>query len=91
MRHTFGRAVYGLVTGFGLVILCWVGWGLATPGDLFGNGSPWVMPSLVASALAGFVLGCTQKAKGFRIAVVALAVAAGVFAPHGWWGHGPPR
>ena len=70
-----------------LITLCWILWGLLTPGDFFANGSSYLMPSLCIAAIIGFVLGWKFE-KGAQKAIVIGFVASlcfWLFVPAGWW------
>lgn len=82
------QAFFGLLGGFVSLTLCRIGWGMATPGDYFGNGSRWVSVSLMVCAAAGLVIGSVWKSRAFRITISALAIAMVLFwtlARADWW------
>ena len=87
VRRRVLTSVGGAFAGF---TLCWVGWGRATPGDLFANGSPLLAPTLVGSLLISGVLGAFAHGRKGAIGIALLTAAAilfWVFAPDGWWAH----
>ncbi len=82
-----GLAAFALGTG------CWVGWGLATPGDLFANGSPLLDPTLGLSIGLGAWAGFRFRSVWVRGPILLAAVAAlsfHLFVPDGWWATPPP-
>ena len=92
------RILTSLAGAFSGFTLCWVGWGRATPGDFFANGSSLLAPTLVGSLLVGGTLGAFGYRRKGAIVVALLAATAlmfWVFVPDGWWAHPlrppPPR
>jgi hypothetical protein len=72
---------------------CWIVWGVATPGDYFGNGVALIGLSLFAFVAAGGYAGFKARSKRARIALVLLSLACALFwfgAPNGWWVKPPP-
>ena len=87
------RWTMSIVGAFALGTLCWVLWGLITPGDYFANGSPMFPFSFVISVMIGLTLGYSVRSRAFRYFFVGLAVLAlafWLFVPEGWWAKGPP-
>jgi uncharacterized membrane protein len=73
--------------------LNWILWGLLTPGDFFGNGSPLIYVTAVAAAVAGFIVGFRIKSKAGRKILIFLGIGCLIFwlfAPNGWWAVPPP-
>jgi hypothetical protein len=63
-------------------------WGFLTPGDYFGNGSSWLLPSLVICIIFGAVLGRYIQAKIFQYIIYVLLIGCiyfWIFTPDGWW------
>ena len=92
----FGRRAFWWALGtFVGGTLCWVVWGALTPGDYFGNGSLWVLPSLVTAGAAGGYVGSRTRSRGRGLRIT-LSVFGALFllfwirAPDGWWAK-PPR
>jgi hypothetical protein len=85
------RFLSAAVGAFVLFSLSWILWGLATPGDFFGNRSAFVNPTLGAAALVGLGLGF--KAVGrWRQVIYACGLVSACFwvaVPSGWWARGP--
>ena len=81
------RLITAALGGFCFVTIAEVIWGFLTPGDYFANGSPLLLPSVIASLTLGLYLGI--KASGrLRVAIFVLSVACmcyWVFVPVGWW------
>ena len=73
--------------------LCWVIWGVITPGDSFANGSKFFWPSILVVAGVSLILSFMFTSKGVRV-FISLAVIASLcfwlFVPNGWWASGPP-
>jgi hypothetical protein len=68
--------------------LCWIVWGVLTPGDYFANGNAFVNPSLVLAAVAGAWFGFKARTQ-LRIGTLAilgvLCVVFWIATPTGWW------
>ena len=84
------RVVGGLLGAAALFTGVWIAWGLATPGDYFGNGSAFVKPTLALGAAVGFIAGFVAVGRWRFVVYSAAAVSASfwVLAPSGWWAHG---
>lgn len=81
------------VGAFDAVTLCWIVWGLLTPGDFFAHGNPFVLVTLPAALIAGAWLGSKARTRARRISLSAVGILCAVFwlfAPNGWWASGPP-
>ena len=87
------RVLFALLGAFVGGTVCWIAWGVLTPGDLFANGSPMLWVTLVAAvAVLGFA-GLKARSKAGRIVLVVLTLACGLFwiaARDGWWAKAPP-
>jgi hypothetical protein len=98
--HTLGRltvagarAFWSLCGVFTGATACWIVSGVATPGDYFGNGSPWLWLALFACGAAGGYAAFKARSKRFRVALSVAALACAIFwlaAPEGWWAKPPP-
>jgi hypothetical protein len=89
------RGLFSLMGAFAGATLCWIGWGIMTPGDCLGCGA--MGGSLVNVTMLTFaVFGGFSAFKGrsgpARIAVTATTAICCVFwlaAPDGWWAKAP--
>lgn len=87
------RTLTSLLGGLCLVTICWVFWAFETPGDYFANGNEAMLPSLIAAALIGVVVGWTAKGR-IRLTIQLLSLVSicyWIFVPAGWWVHSPFR
>jgi hypothetical protein len=87
------KIVSGASGSFVFLTLTWILWGLFTPGDFFGNGSPLVYVSAITAGLIGFVTGFRKKPKWMTVSgilLVALCLFFWLFVRDGWWATPPP-
>ena len=71
----------------------WILWGLLTPGDYFGGGSPAVWATLAVAGLGGALAGArirSRWAAGILMLAAALLSAFWILVPDGWWASSPP-
>jgi hypothetical protein len=83
----------GALGSFALATLTWIAWGMFTPGDFFGNGSPLVNVTLLAAGVGGALLGWRavgRWSRGALLMLAALCVAFWTLVPNGWWARRPP-
>ncbi len=87
------RGAWGGLTGFVFATLCWMFWGMITPGRSIAHSHAWRGISLLMSALAGSAFGCHQRTNLWRVCIALLALAALAFwlcVPQAWWTEPPP-
>jgi hypothetical protein len=73
---------------FCAVTLCWIVWGVLTPGDYFANGNAFVNPSLALTAAAGawFARKARTRLRISALVILALlCIAFWIATPNGWW------
>ena len=85
------RALTAVLAAFCFVTICWIAWGLETPGDYLANGSQLVLPTLIVAVVAGLFIGWKAKTR-IRVVVFCAAIAGLCFwlvVRDGWWAHAP--
>ena len=89
------RNVLAMLTGaFVGATICWIFWGLVTPGDYFANGSPLVWPTIAAAGIAGAYAATRLRSRAFQITLATAACASLLFwlaVPDAWWATSPPK
>jgi hypothetical protein len=91
--RAIARAFWSVCGGCVAATACWMVWGLATPGDYFASGSPWLWFSLLASGATGGYAAFKARSKRFRVALLLLGLACAIFwlaVRNGWWVKSPP-
>jgi uncharacterized ion transporter superfamily protein YfcC len=91
-QDTGVRLLSSVLCAFLLYTIVWVVWGMLTPGDYFANGSVWAQVSLILAVVIGLIAGF-RASRPWRIVLSAGTIASlcfWIFAPDGWWRHGPP-
>jgi hypothetical protein len=87
------RPLLAAAGAFSAVTLCWIMWGLLTPGDFFANDNPLVFVSLPVALVVGAWLAHKARRRT-RYVVFALSLTCAafwIFVPSGWWASAPPR
>ena len=83
-------AAMGAFLGF---TAAWFAWAIATPGDFFASGSPWLSLTLGAAAVSGGTVDWRVRSKAGVIGFIAITLCCAAFwiaAPDGWWASPPP-
>jgi hypothetical protein len=94
MRPVWIRALLALAGGLVAGTLCWIMFGLLTPGDHFANGYRHVKVTAGITALAGALVAVRVRSRTLLILLIAAAVACGLFwrvVPNRWWAKAPPN
>jgi hypothetical protein len=82
-----------LMGAFISVTCSWVLWGLATPGDFFAAGNPWLVATIMGAAIVGARIAYGVRSMRALITVLALCICCAAFwglADNGWWAAAPP-
>jgi hypothetical protein len=89
------RLLFSLLGGLAGFTLCWVIWGVLTPGDYGPSGATalGLFTTLASAALAGWV-GFVARSRVLRSGLAVAALMSAVFwvaVPDGWWAKPPPK
>jgi hypothetical protein len=84
------RVLMVALAAFCLGTICWIAWGLETPGDYFANGSVMVDPTLIAAVLAGLFVGWKARMRVVISCATIASLCFWLFVRDGWWAHAPP-
>jgi hypothetical protein len=73
--------------------ICWIAFGVMTPGDFFANGFPYVNEVAGLAALAGALVAIRIRSRAPTIILGLMVIACLLFwgrARDGWWAKRPP-
>jgi hypothetical protein len=83
----------GVVGALAAGTLCWIVFGLMTPGDHFANGYRHVKLTAGLAAVAGALVAFRLRSRVLIAALVLAGIGSGVFwgaVPNRWWAKRPP-
>lgn len=93
-QNRWSPLLASVLGAFSGVTLCWIAWGLMTPGDFFANGAIVLLGiTLIGAAALGGYLASRIRSRALRVVLLALSslcVAFWIVAKSGWWASPPP-
>jgi hypothetical protein len=94
MRHPRSILIFSALAGaFVAGTICWIVFGVMTPGDFFANGFPYVKEVVGLAAVAGALVAIRLRSRAPIFLLGVMVIVCLLFwgrARDGWWAKRPP-